>query len=1085
MIRLGAFQLDAPLGAGGMGEVWRARHVGQGTPAAVKVLTAKVARHPWFASAFRAEVRAVAGLDHPNVVMVFDHGEASEEAEEATAGRLAAGSPWLAMELAGGGTLEARRGRTSWAELREVLLALLDALAHAHAAGVVHRDIKPENVLLAGREDLRPGPWLSDFGIAHAAERDARAGLVESAAGTPAFMAPEQARGRWRDYGPWTDLFALGRTAESMLEGVRPPPGFDAWLSRLVADDPSERFRRAADAARGLLQLGTRLPGAPTTPSGREPPPLPGTWRRADVPRPSPRLTGAGLGLVGLRVVPLVGREREQDAAWRELAAAREGPRLLVLRGPAGAGKSRLASWLCKRADEVGGATVLRALHSVHHGPSEGLAGMAARHLRTAGLAREDVRARVAEVLRAEGVEDTYEVEALTEILSPAGDGPVCFSSPGEVHAVLRRMVERLAAERPVVVWIDDAHEGVDALAWAGTLLESRAPVLIVVTVGDEAIAERPTARAALERLAAGSRTIALAPLAEADGIRMVRALLGVEETLAARIAERAGGNPRFAQEVLAELARRGAIVATEAGFELRDGALDAVDVAGDGSAAIATALARCDEAERTGLQAAAALGQRVDGAEWIAVCARLGVRPPMAVVEGWIERSLAHAHDGDPARGWSFAHAGIRDVLERSARDASRWADIHAACADVLATRSGPGVAERLGRHRLGSGAAESAVDPLIGGGEERVRAGRLAAARVLFAECEEAMTRLGLPPGDSRWGRLWCADAGAARLMGDTRAARAQAGRAIAAGRAHGWARELALGLLEDAIALAQLGRVPPAWRRCIEAEDVARAGGVEDVWRRARHHRARVLLQRGDPVRAEEMARAALESAERDGDPMNVGGACSTIGACQLAGARPERAAPWFERARREYLAAGYRNGVAEVQNQLGEMARLRGDLETAERHYRASAATYRSMGAWKGVVPEGNRGLVRLAQGRFAEARPLFELARDAYVARGHAAQAAIYATLLLPCFAHARDWPAWDAALDEAGRELRRAGLADADLARTLRLAGDLAADAGDAPRARVAWALAAGQHDRLGQAVEAKAVRDLAEGARR
>ena len=101
-IPLGPYRLEESLGRGGMGSVWRGIHAAQGLPLAVKVMLAAEARDPRFRRAFRREAQAVAGLDHPGVVVVFDYGEAGADTETASGGRIPAGSPYLAMELAGG-----------------------------------------------------------------------------------------------------------------------------------------------------------------------------------------------------------------------------------------------------------------------------------------------------------------------------------------------------------------------------------------------------------------------------------------------------------------------------------------------------------------------------------------------------------------------------------------------------------------------------------------------------------------------------------------------------------------------------------------------------------------------------------------------------------------------------------------------------------------------------------------------------------------------------------------------------------------------------------------------------------------------
>ena len=107
---LGAFDLHRRIAVGGMGEVWTAKHRASGLPAAVKLVRGRAIPPEWV-EAFADEVRAVAALDHPGIVRVFDHGVVPEHTARASEGRLDAGFPWLAMEYAGGGDMSGLRGR--------------------------------------------------------------------------------------------------------------------------------------------------------------------------------------------------------------------------------------------------------------------------------------------------------------------------------------------------------------------------------------------------------------------------------------------------------------------------------------------------------------------------------------------------------------------------------------------------------------------------------------------------------------------------------------------------------------------------------------------------------------------------------------------------------------------------------------------------------------------------------------------------------------------------------------------------------------------------------------------------------------
>ena len=127
----GAFELEKEINHGGMGVVWRGHHALQHIPVAVKVITKDHARSDLYVDLFQREVRAQARMDHPSITTLYDHGLVSKEAHEATNGELIAGSPWLAMEFLPRGSL-ADAGISNWRELKSVLMALLDALAHAH-----------------------------------------------------------------------------------------------------------------------------------------------------------------------------------------------------------------------------------------------------------------------------------------------------------------------------------------------------------------------------------------------------------------------------------------------------------------------------------------------------------------------------------------------------------------------------------------------------------------------------------------------------------------------------------------------------------------------------------------------------------------------------------------------------------------------------------------------------------------------------------------------------------------------------------------------------------------------------------------
>jgi serine/threonine-protein kinase len=209
----GRYRIDAVLGTGGMGRVYRGEHMGIGRAVAIKVLHADLNRNREAAQRFQREALASGRLDHPNIVGVSDFGVLDD------------GSFYLVMEALEGESLGdrlTRDKRIPWREALEIMRGVLSGLRHAHERGVVHRDIKPDNVYLA-RKDRDTVVKILDFGIAKLFAGSAddpaatRAGLT---VGTPAYLSPEQAVGG--EILPASDLYSATIVLFEMLTGRAP-----------------------------------------------------------------------------------------------------------------------------------------------------------------------------------------------------------------------------------------------------------------------------------------------------------------------------------------------------------------------------------------------------------------------------------------------------------------------------------------------------------------------------------------------------------------------------------------------------------------------------------------------------------------------------------------------------------------------------------------------------------------------------------------------------------------------------------------------------------------------------------------------
>lgn len=230
--QLGRFVLEQPLGHGAMATVFRARDSGLGRLVAIKVLNPAVASQNSSAERFRREAMAVAALRHPNIVEVYDFVPAAD-----------GHSAYLVQELIGGQTLQElleARGGPLIPEVAALLVAdVAEALAAAHAGGVVHRDVKPANIMLE-RQGEGARVVLTDFGVAHVGELTTMT-ATGAMVGSPAYMSPEQARGL--PVGPQVDVWALGILLYQLTTAKLPFAGRDP-ITVITAICKGE-FRRA------------------------------------------------------------------------------------------------------------------------------------------------------------------------------------------------------------------------------------------------------------------------------------------------------------------------------------------------------------------------------------------------------------------------------------------------------------------------------------------------------------------------------------------------------------------------------------------------------------------------------------------------------------------------------------------------------------------------------------------------------------------------------------------------------------------------------------------------------------------------
>ena len=227
---LGSYELLEEVARGGMGIIYRARQRPVNRLVAVKVLAAGVFASSDSLERFRTEAEAVASLDHPNIVPIYDVGELE-------------GHPFFSMRFFEQGTLAqllaGRRGALDPVEAAGLIVTLARAVQHAHDRGILHRDIKPGNVLLDGQG----APHLSDFSLARLLEKESSLTNSTALLGTPSYMSPEQARGETRQLTTAVDVYGLGAILYELLGGQPPFLGKTAMETvRLVTQVEPRRL---------------------------------------------------------------------------------------------------------------------------------------------------------------------------------------------------------------------------------------------------------------------------------------------------------------------------------------------------------------------------------------------------------------------------------------------------------------------------------------------------------------------------------------------------------------------------------------------------------------------------------------------------------------------------------------------------------------------------------------------------------------------------------------------------------------------------------------------------------------------------
>ncbi len=1025
-VLLGDHRLVGRLGAGAMGVVWRGRHVLEDREVAIKVLTGQGAGHAGIVSALRSEGRALARLRHPRIVQVLDVGTVDAVAAWTSGGALVAGSPYVVMSLARGTLdLQARVGR--WPEARAVLTDVLQGLGHAHARGLLHLDVKPENLLVdAGGQAL-----ITDFGLAHALGGRSRRGV----SGSPAYMAPEQIQRDRAPLSPATDLYAVGGLATVLAAG-RPPflyaevrALFDAHLRELPpalhlgSDWPRgfEAWRQwllAKDPTARPASAAEALAVLRALDAGDPGEALP-DWRLPRVAAGEARVF-AGLALIEHRTPPLEGRAGVLDTLWAALARVRESGRAsaVCLTGPPGCGRSALGRALVWRLRELGVAEAL----------VQGAGGAGPWGLRAA--------------------------------LVEAGHGPRLVPSEDWSWAQATSALRDRLDAGPVVWVLDDLHR---SPAWVAALTRwlpviVGRPLLLVVTALDGAV--EPALAELLAHLDAA--TLALEPLPQAALVRALAGFAPLAPALQQRVAEAAQGSPARAVALVRHHVQAGHLVPGPDGYDF-DGDLlagVALDPEGAWAAAVRRRLGSVDESTWQALEVLAC---------WDGPVPLERARGRLEAAAGLLVRRGLATRQGS----WLRLPVATRELLLARARTAGRLGRHHLGWAQVLRGSGEPG---REGVHRLGGGQSAHALPLLVDAADTAVRSAELVAGARWLRLARQAAQEAGLGPE-------------APALL------------------------DLALVEIRQSLGSGDFQRGLIRGRRLVDALDPA----LDPA--RAAH--AQVLLARlehgdRDPHAGERHARIALVLARQHGlvdvhveaaaqlfERMSIDGRLDECQALLGEAGRvlPAEGHPWARCLLHTTLArlalhlADYAEVVLQYQSllavpfaqgnprfeaqawlALGEVHRLRGDLDQALQAYDRAEAMLSDSGAAMAWLPRLNRVLVLIARGEHAEARAQAEQCWTTAVQLGLTGVLPPAAALAVRHRAGESDERAYREVLRELTEAARAGNASESDYADCMLAGAEAAVAAGRADRARQLWRLAAIVLRQLDRDEEARAL---------
>jgi tetratricopeptide (TPR) repeat protein len=938
----GRYRLDAELGRGGMGQVYRAHDTLLDRQVAVKVLSAPELGTEGRARLLR-EAQAAAGLNHPNIVTIHDVGEAD-------------GSPFIVMELVEGPSLHDRRPG-SLEETVSVARQVCAALEHAHARGIIHRDLKPENVLLShgplAGASPQPGTGplagrtpqvgtgasakLVDFGLARSTA--SRLTVEGTVTGTVFYLAPELALGQ--AYDGRADLYALGVMLYELTTGRLPfladdplavisqhlhapavpprardegiPPALDALILRLLSKDPQDRPGSAAEVRRAL-----------------EAPDI--LDREATPARELSVLERIERG----RLVAREGELAEVRALWRRARAGEGG--LLLVSGEPGIGKTRLVRELCIEVQVAGDRVLVGECYAEGGAPYAPFAQILRRAFRDG--AGEELAAALPGFVLA----DLLALAPSLRLRFPDVPANPSLDPKSEQQRLFENVVafcQALCEGAPLLLVLEDAHwadSGSLALLRHLARRTRRQPLLLVATYREVELDQtRPFQEMLLdlhrERLATRLRLARL----DREGTRDMLAVLFAEEItpeFLAGIYTETEGNPFFVEEVCKALVESGQVTFVDGTWDRPD--MEELEIPQSVRVAIQSRVGKMPAACQEVLRLAAILGREF-AFETLFAASEVGEEGLIEALECAVRAQLVEEVRTGRDVTFAFTHALIPVTLSDGVSTLRRRR-LHRRAAAAI-ERLHPDDFEALAYHYAEAGDEERAL-------VAHTQAGERASAAYANVEAEgHYRAALELVEVEAERADLL-------RELGRMLDRQSRHEEAIEVWQ-EGIARYQALGVQEGVARLyARMARAawylddtPRGLRLCREGMAAVAGAPESPDLADLLHETARACHFNGLPDEAVSLCRRALEMADRLGAVRVQAEALTTLGI--LPGQPHQEAVSVLTRAIELAESAGLVDQAGRAHNNLGATLGLI-DPQAAREHFSRAAERARQRG-----------------------------------------------------------------------------------------------------------------------------------------